>query len=97
MARRGTAARLDAAARRRLLGRGRRGCDRKLIILDEDGTLALATPTATGLTVHSKVQLLNKVAWTPPSLAGRTLYVRDHTTSSRWISGLGDPMIPVTR
>jgi outer membrane protein assembly factor BamB len=53
--------------------------DRKLIILDEDGALALATPTATGLTVHSKVQLLNKVAWTPPSLAGRTLYVRDRT------------------
>jgi hypothetical protein len=51
--------------------------DNKLIILDADGVLALATPTATSLTVHSRVQLLNKVAWTPPSLAGTTLYIRD--------------------
>jgi hypothetical protein len=42
--------------------------------------LALATPTATGLDVHSRVQLLDKVAWTPPSLAGTTLYVRDRKT-----------------
>jgi outer membrane protein assembly factor BamB len=53
--------------------------DDKLIILDEDGVLALGTPTATGLTVHARVQLLNKVAWTPPTLAGRTLYIRDRT------------------
>jgi outer membrane protein assembly factor BamB len=51
--------------------------DNKLVILDEDGVLALATPTATELTVHSRVQLLDKVAWTPPSLAGTTLYIRD--------------------
>lgn len=38
--------------------------DGKLIVLDEGGVLALATPTATGLTVVSKVQLLTKVAWT---------------------------------
>jgi outer membrane protein assembly factor BamB len=54
--------------------------DHKLIILDADGVLGLATPTATGLTVHSRVQLLNKVAWTPPSLAGTTLYIRDRTS-----------------
>jgi outer membrane protein assembly factor BamB len=53
--------------------------DGKLIILDEDGVLALGTPTATGLTIHSKVQLLNKVAWTPPSLAGTRLFIRDRT------------------
>jgi outer membrane protein assembly factor BamB len=51
--------------------------DNKLIILDEDGVLALATVSPSALTVRSRVQLLDKVAWTPPSLAGSTLYVRD--------------------
>jgi len=54
--------------------------DGKLIVLDEDGVLALATPTPTSLTVQSKVQLLTKVAWTPPVLAGTTLYIRDRKT-----------------
>jgi outer membrane protein assembly factor BamB len=54
--------------------------DGKLIILDEDGVLAIATPTPTALQVHSKVQLLTKVAWTPPILAGHTLYIRDRKT-----------------
>ena len=40
--------------------------DGKLIVLDEDGLLALTTPTPTALTVQSKVQLLTKVAWTRP-------------------------------
>ena len=44
--------------------------DGKLIVLDEDGVLALTTPTPKALTVQSKVQLLTKVAWTPPVLAG---------------------------
>jgi outer membrane protein assembly factor BamB len=51
--------------------------DNKLIVLDEDGVLALATVSPSGLTVRSRVQLLDRVAWTPPSLAGHTLYVRD--------------------
>jgi len=51
--------------------------DKKLIILDEDGTLALAAPDARGLNVRSKVPLLSKVAWTVPTLAGRTLFIRD--------------------
>ena len=53
--------------------------DGKLIILDEDGVLALATASAEGLRVHSRVQLLTKVAWTVPTLAGTRLYVRDRT------------------
>lgn len=54
--------------------------DGKLIILDEDGTLALATPTPEALTVHTKLQLLKKPAWTAPTLVGKTLYVRDKET-----------------
>lgn len=54
--------------------------DGKLIILDEDGNLALTTPTSETLTVQSKVQLLKKPAWTAPTLVGKTLYVRDKET-----------------
>ena|SRR5207302_6553610 len=51
--------------------------DGKLIILDEDGNLALATISTTGLKVLSKVELLERNAWTVPSLVGTRLYIRD--------------------
>jgi outer membrane protein assembly factor BamB len=51
--------------------------DGKLIVLDEDGTLGLATVTPQGLKVLSRAEVLSNVAWTPPTLAGTTLYVRD--------------------
>jgi hypothetical protein len=54
--------------------------DQRFILLDEDGNLALATPTPEGLTINSKIQLLTNSAWTVPSLAGTTLYVRDRKT-----------------
>jgi outer membrane protein assembly factor BamB len=49
----------------------------RFIILDEDGNLALATPGAEGLTVHSKVQMLESISWTVPTLVGTRLYLRD--------------------
>jgi outer membrane protein assembly factor BamB len=51
--------------------------DGRFIILDEDGHLLLATATAEGLSVTSKVDLLTNKAWTVPSLSGTHLYVRD--------------------
>jgi outer membrane protein assembly factor BamB len=51
--------------------------DGKLIILDEDGKLGLATPSPSGLNVHSQVQLLDGTSWTVPTLVGTTIYVRD--------------------
>ncbi len=51
--------------------------DGKFIILDEDGNLCLATATPEKFTMIAKVPLLEKVAWTVPTLVGRTLYVRD--------------------
>jgi outer membrane protein assembly factor BamB len=51
--------------------------DGRFIILDEDGNLALATPSAEGLKIHSKVELLTSNAWTAPTLVGTKLYVRD--------------------
>lgn len=51
--------------------------DGRFIILDEDGHLLLATATPEGLTVTSKVELLNNQSWTVPSLSGTRLYLRD--------------------
>ena len=51
--------------------------DGKLLILDEDGTLALATATPAGLTVHAKADVLSGRCWTVPTLAGTRLYLRD--------------------
>lgn len=51
--------------------------DGKLIILDEDGQLGLATAKPDGLTVHSKVKISDSVCWTVPTLVGKTLYFRD--------------------
>ena len=51
--------------------------DDKVILVDEDGELALASVTNDGLDVHARHALLTENAWTPPTLVGRTLYVRD--------------------
>jgi outer membrane protein assembly factor BamB len=51
--------------------------DGKLITLDQDGVLMLATPSPKGFQVLAKAQLLTNLSWTPPSLAGTRLYLRD--------------------
>jgi len=51
--------------------------DGKIILLDEDGNLALLTVTPEGLTVHSKCKVGETYAWAVPTLVGTTLYVRD--------------------
>lgn len=51
--------------------------DGKFIVLDEDGQLALATMNPKGMTVDSKTKILEKVTWTVPTLAGKSLFVRD--------------------
>ena len=51
--------------------------DNKLILLDEDGALGLATVSSQGLKVLARADVLTHLAWTPPTLAGTTLYVRD--------------------
>ena len=48
-----------------------------LLILDEDGTLALATPNDTGLMIRARAAVLTGRAWTAPALSGTTLYLRD--------------------
>jgi outer membrane protein assembly factor BamB len=48
----------------------------KLIVLDEDGNLAIATPGAEALTIHSKAQVMTGRTWTVPTLVGTTLFIR---------------------
>ncbi len=54
--------------------------DGKLIILDEDGMLAIATATPESIEIHSKVKLLKPYAWASPTLVGTKLYIRDRET-----------------
>jgi len=56
--------------------------DGKVIVLDEDGVLGLATVSPQGLKVLAKASVLQHLAWTPPTLVGTTLYVRDRQTIS---------------
>lgn len=51
--------------------------DGMLVIVDEGGDLALATPESDGLDVHARTELLTENAWTAPTLVGTRLYVRD--------------------
>ena len=51
--------------------------DGKLLIVDEDGEIAVATATSEGLDVRVRAHLLEENAWTPPTLVGTVLYVRD--------------------
>lgn len=53
------------------------GAGARLILLDEDGNLALMTPGADGPVVHARAQITQGLAWTAPTLSGTTLYVRD--------------------
>ena len=53
------------------------GAGNQLVLLDEDGNLALASPGDAGLELHGKIQLLQERAWTAPTLSGTTLFVRD--------------------
>jgi len=53
------------------------GIGPKLLLLDEDGVLALVTPGPSGLTVHSRADVLATKAWTVPTVVGTRVYLRD--------------------
>jgi outer membrane protein assembly factor BamB len=53
------------------------GADDKLILLDEDGTLALIEATPKEFRVLAKMPLLQHLSWTAPTLSGPNLYLRD--------------------
>jgi outer membrane protein assembly factor BamB len=54
--------------------------DGKLVVLDEDGSLGLVTVSPQGMKVLARAAILQSRAWTPPTLVGGTLYVRDRQT-----------------
>ena len=54
--------------------------DGKVILADEDGTLALCRVSPEKFEVLSQVSLLQNIAWTPPTLVGTHLYLRDRHT-----------------
>jgi outer membrane protein assembly factor BamB len=51
--------------------------DQKLITLDGDGNLMLVHPSPTGFKVAAKAELMTSLSWTPPTLVGTRLYLRD--------------------
>lgn len=51
--------------------------DGRLVIVDEGGDLAIAEASPEGLTVHARAEILTENAWTPPTLVGTKLYLRD--------------------
>jgi len=51
--------------------------DRKLITLDQDGNLMIANPSKGGFKISAKAPLLSRISWTPPTLVGSRLYIRD--------------------
>jgi outer membrane protein assembly factor BamB len=51
--------------------------DGKLILLDENGLLGLATIEADGLNIHSQQKIADPYAWAAPTLVGTRLYVLD--------------------
>jgi hypothetical protein len=51
--------------------------DGMLVIVDEGGDIALATANSEKLNVLARAEVLTENAWTPPTLVGTTLYVRD--------------------
>ncbi len=54
--------------------------DGKIILADQDGTLALCRATPEKFQVLSKASVLESIAWTPPTLVGTHLYLRDRKT-----------------
>ena len=54
--------------------------DGKFILVDEDGQVALVTLSAQGMKVIAKANVLEHLAWTPPTLVGTNLYIRDQHT-----------------
>jgi outer membrane protein assembly factor BamB len=51
--------------------------DGKLVTLDQSGTLMIAHPSPQGFRISARAPLLTSLAWTPPTLVGTRVYLRD--------------------
>jgi hypothetical protein len=61
--------------------------DGKLLVLDEEEHLGLVWIGARGLQILGKAQILESIAWTPPTLIDTTLFVRDRKTIAAYSLG----------
>ena len=52
---------------------------KQMILLSEDGELALANISPQGLKIKSRASIFHSRAWTPPSLVNGVLYARDRS------------------
>ncbi len=52
----------------------------RVYILDENGVLGLASVSPKEMKLHGKAEVLEKAAWTVPTIVGRTMYLRDKKT-----------------
>lgn len=71
--------------------------DGKLIILDEDGELGIARATPERFQVLSRASLLKRISWTPPTLVGTRLYVRDRGNATALDLGPPPPGAPPSK
>ncbi len=62
--------------------------DGKVILLDEEGDLAVATVSPEGIQVHARAHIIGRTAWTPPTLVGTRLYVRNRSELRAFELGL---------
>jgi len=53
------------------------GSEDRVIVLDEDGNLALTRMSPAGMEVLTRAQVLATTSWSAPTVVGTTLYVRD--------------------
>ena len=51
--------------------------DEKLVIVDEDGDVAIASISNQGLEIHARQSVMSANSWTPPTLVDGILFVRD--------------------
>lgn len=51
--------------------------DGKLVVMDEDGDLALARVSPEGVTILAEAKVFDTTSWTVPTLVGTRLYARD--------------------
>jgi len=65
--------------------------DGKLIVLDEDGVLGLARATPERFQVLSRAPVQKRLSWTPPTLVGTRLFIRDRVSISAFDLGAEAP------
>lgn len=61
--------------------------DGKAVLLDQEGTLALLRTTPQKLEILGRTAVAESFAWTPPTLAGTRLYLRDRKTLAAYELG----------